>query len=122
MYRVFYNQKKQTQMINATQSTKLKANWGYKADAMACYAEVRLYDPLSKWQCFVYAQNPEDDNEIQCIISAGNNLPPQVTQWTITDLRGLYNAHGEGVETDTEYRPRQASQIFKSLTLGVYEQ
>jgi hypothetical protein len=102
-------------MINATQSERLKANWGYKADAMACMAEVRLYDPMSHWQCFIYAMNPEDDNEIQCILSVGNNTAPAIARWTLPEIIALYNSIGEGVQIDPEYRPRMASQIFKML-------
>ena len=105
-------------MITTEQSKKLKANWGVKADSMACLAELRVYDPLSSWQCYIFAQNPENDNEIMCLISGGKNLEPMVTEWTLHELSLLYNAHGEGVQIDQEYRPRRAAELFKILNKG----
>ncbi len=40
-------------MLNSDQKTKLKASWGEKASSMACMGEVRVYDTLSRWECYI---------------------------------------------------------------------
>ncbi len=102
-------------MITNKQKEKLKANWGEKADCMASNAEVRVYDPLSAWTCYIYALSPEDDNTIKCIIVGGKNDEPMDTEWSLYELSMLYNSEGEGVIIDREYRPRQAAELFKLL-------
>lgn len=104
-------------MINAYQKKILKENWGDKADCLSCLAEVRLYDALSFWQCFIYAMNPENENEIMCIVSAGKNLQPENTEWTMSEISSLYNSDGEGVEMDFGFRPRRALEILKTLEI-----
>lgn len=94
---------------------KLMKNWGDKAECMECNAEFRVYDPKSYWQCFLLAMNPENQQEIKCIISGGNNLEPTLTEWTDYELSLLYNDDGEGVQIDTEYRPRKAAEIWRKL-------
>ena len=108
-------------MIDERKKLKLMTYWGDKATAMACLAEVRVYDPLSDWQCYIYAVNPNNDDEIMCLISGGKNLEPIVTEWTFSELGLLYNSDGEGVQVDDEYRPRRVAEIFKKLSeTGVY--
>ena len=109
-------------MIKPEQMEKLKANWGEKAEGMTCLAEVRLYDPLSDWQCYIYAINPQNIDEIMCLISCGKGLTPITTEWRLAELYLLYNNHGEGIEVDNEYRPRRVSDLFKKLNeLRIYE-
>jgi len=103
-------------MLNSAQIDKLKANWGQKADSLACYAEVRVYDPLSFWECYIFAMNPEDDDEIECIVKVGKDQPASVEKWFMTNIKGLFNSHGEGVQVDDEYRPRRAAELFKQLS------
>ena len=95
---------------------KLKANW-LLAESMACKAELRVYDPLSVWQCYLIAMNPQDENEVACILSTtmGHCI---YTLWTIKEINDLYNWEGEKPSIDLEYRPRMASQIFKQLNGG----
>lgn len=97
---------------------KLKKNWGERAEALQCLAEIRLYDPLSPWQCYILALDPEDETTVFCIISGGNNLEAMATTWTLYEIAMLYNAYGEGVKIDQEYRPRKAEIIFKELQEG----
>lgn len=104
--------------IDAKTASKLKNNWGDKADSLACMAEMRVYDPLSNWQCYIYAVNPENEDEIMCLISGGKNIEPMTTAWTMHELNLLYNSHGEGAEIDTEYRPRRTAELFKLLNQG----
>lgn len=102
-------------LINPKESERLQENWGEKADALACNAEVRLYDPMSAWECYIYAQNPENDDEVMCIISTGKNSEISIEEWTLDAIRFLYNGEGVGVDRDDEYRPRLASEVFKQL-------
>lgn len=99
-------------MITPAQREKLLANWGEKAEAMACKAEVKLHDRLSEYECYIYALNPDDEDEILCII---NGIDLEVTSWRISDLATRFNADGEGLSQDREYKPRMAAQLFKTL-------
>lgn len=101
-------------MIPHLKSEKLKSQW-FIADTLSCKAEIRFYDPLSDWQCFIFAQNPDNENDIMCIISGGKNLEPVVDFWSLYELGQMFNADGEGVQIDLEYRPRQAVEILKRL-------
>mgnify|MGYP001564356948 CR=1 FL=1 len=90
----------------------LKNNWGALADSLACNAELRVYDPLSRWECFVFAINPEDEDEMACII---NGFDVEVCHWRFSELWARYNAHGEAPTIDREFRPRNAGEIYKTL-------
>lgn len=83
---------------------------------MACRAEVRVYDPLSQWECYIYALNPEDEDEICCILCA---FSVEITRWTLSELSNLFNSEGERVQVDQEYRPRYADNLYKILKQGL---
>lgn len=109
-------------MLSEAQRDKLLANWGARAEALACYAEVRLFDAASSWQCYLLALNPHDEEEIICIISTNEKASPEVTTWTLSEVFSLYNQDGEGVKIDSQYRPRRAAELFKKLSeLTIYE-
>lgn len=99
-------------MLNTNQLEKLKANWGDKANSLDCLAEVRVYDPLSSYECFIYALNPEDNDEIQCII---NGFGVAMERWSLKDLFSSFNGEGDPLQVDHEYRPRNAQVLFKIL-------
>ncbi len=103
-------------VLNKQTIDKLKSSWGDKATSMACMAEVRVYDPLSSWECFIFAMNPEDEDEIECIVKVSKHQPPSVERWFVTNIKGLFNQEGEGVEVDKEYRPRRTAELFKKLS------
>ncbi len=102
-------------MLNNKQKEKLKASWGEKASSMACMAEVRFYDPLSPWECYIYAMNPEDEDEICCLIKG---FFVEATEWRLSELASRFNAYGEPPQIDQEYRPRRAAELFKLLNEG----
>ena len=108
-------------LLSDKQKERLKANWGEKADSLACYAEVRVYDPLSPWECYLYAMNPEDEDEVETIVKASKMMPASLERWYMTNILGLFNQDGEGVEVDEEYRPIRASELFKKLNEGTYD-
>lgn len=105
-------------MINSAKKKKLMEAWGAPAENMECLAQVRVYDALSPWQCYILAMNPADGDEISCIISA---LQVEVCMWSLAELGKLYNSDGEPVLIDKEYRPRKASEIYKKLQKDLYE-
>ncbi len=100
-------------MISQNLKNKLMANWGEKADSMACMAEVRIYDPLSPWECYIFAMNPEDEDEIACIF---NGYSVEVCDWRLSEMATMFNELGENPLIDYEYRPRQAAALLKKLT------
>lgn len=100
-------------MLTKTQKEKLKANWGEKAEGLGCKAEVRVYDPLSSWECFIYAMNPQDEDMISCLIN-GFTLEI-IEEWSMSQLTKLYNREGEHPIVDTEFRPKSVYQIFKQF-------
>lgn len=99
-------------MLTTNQLKRLRANWGEKADAMECNAEVKVYDPQSKWECYLLAINPDDDDELICIVKG---FGKEITTWSMSGLALLYNDQGEGVQIDHEFRPRKASEVFKNI-------
>jgi len=102
-------------MLNNNQIERLTSNWGDKSDSMDCFAEVRVYDPLSSWECYIYALNPEDNDEIECIVKVSRNQKATVERWYLSAIKCLFNQHGERVEIDYEYRPRKADELLRIL-------
>lgn len=96
------------------------ANWGDLMESLHVYAVARVYDPCGPWQCFLIAMNPQDQDEIFCIVSGGKNIFPEVTEWTLYELSFMYNAQGESLQVDEEYRPKMAYQVLNELR-GIYE-
>lgn len=90
-------------------------NWGESADSLQCNAEIRLYDPLSTFQCYIIAMCPDDENTLYCILHTNKCTRPVATLHPLWQLEQSYNEHGEGLEIDTEYRPRQAVEILRDL-------
>lgn len=101
-------------MLDEHTKERLKANWGDKAECMACNAELRLFDPLSSWECYLLAINPLDENESKVIL-VNEAHEVQVLQANMLDLFGRWNGEGEYMEIDPMFKPRQASALFKVL-------
>jgi len=99
-------------MLTIQKKKKLIANWGDEAEAMECTAEVRVYDPLSSWECYIYALNPENEDEIWCIVKG---FFVEVSKWSLQELFSRYNTEGELVQVDDEYVPRHVSEIYRIL-------
>lgn len=100
--------------INYEQKQKLMKNWDF-SDSLQCNAEIRLYDPMSSFQCYIIAMYHEDEDTIYCIIQTNKCSPPIATLYTVLQLDEMYNEHGEGLEIDVEYRPRRAQEILTQL-------
>lgn len=101
-------------MIESVKNS-LKSNWGDKVNAMACYCEVRYFDPNSDWSCYIFGLNPDDDDEIACII---NGFDLEVCNWSLKKLCFSYNSEGEYVVEDKEFRKIRAAELFKKLSEG----
>lgn len=99
-------------MLNSTQRERLLKNWGAPADSMACNAEVRIYDPASSWECYIYALNPDGEDEIACMIR-GHDV--EICDWRLSEIPTLYNSEGNPPVVDREFRPRWAAELFKHL-------
>lgn len=98
---------------------RLKRSWGSIAESMQCYAELRYYDPVSTWECYVYAVDPSDEDTCLCIIKVHKNDHAVLDEWSLNAIRALYNEQGEGVCLDMEYRPMRACELFKRLNEGL---
>lgn len=91
------------------------ANWGPRADSLQCNAEMRVYDPLSDFCVYIYAQNRDDCDEIYCLI---NGFDVQTTLWSMQELDGCYNSAGEKLKIDHTFRPTHVGELYKKLTKG----
>lgn len=102
-------------MLSPTDKQNLLQNWGDKAEALACKAEVRVYDPSSSWECYLIALNPDDENTVKCLIRPHKNAETVYEEWTLENIKSLFNENGESVIVDDEYMPQGAAQLFKNL-------
>ena len=99
-------------MITYDQREKLKKNWGEKADSLQCKAEVRLYDDQSTWECFIYAMNPQDEDDVKLILKG---FTVEICDGSMDALRSMFNANGEPLKRDYHYIPRMADTIYRKL-------
>lgn len=100
-------------MINKSTIARLMANWGDRADAMACNAEIRLYDSSSDWCAYIFAMNPEDPDQVVCIF---NGFDVGVETASMDHLLGLFNPNGDFPLIDRDFRPMDAQILLKKLT------
>lgn len=104
-------------VLSAQIKESLLKNWGEKADALNCYCEVKFIDPLSSWACYVYAMNPDNEDEIACMVYEHEHV--EICDWSMNELMHTYNREGEYPEIDDEYRRKKASDLFKKLSEGI---
>jgi hypothetical protein len=101
-------------MLSESIKKRLKINWGEKANALDCYAEVKLIDPLSSWCCYIFAMNDNEDL-IQCL-GYSNLAGVQILhQISLDAILSMYNQEGEYPQIDTEFRRMKVSQLIKRL-------
>lgn len=100
-------------MLSHSQKEVLKANWGERATCMACFAEVKFIDELSGWSCYILAINPDNEDEIACIVKG---FDVELCTWSLKELYHSYNVEGESPCIDHEYRRVRASELFKRLS------
>lgn len=97
-------------MLSDTIKDKLRANWAL-ADTLIVKAYARYYDKTAKWECYIYALNPDDDNEIKCVII--NRDSKSLVGWNLEDLYACYDQWGEPYQLDAGHVPRIAADIYK---------
>lgn len=100
-------------MLTPQQKQQLQNNWN-KRDHPDCKGEVRIYDPLSPWECYLIALNPENDDEVYCIIKG---FSVQIMTWYMKSIENMFNNAGEPPKVDHEYRPIEAQEIYKKLIM-----
>lgn len=100
-------------MLSAYIKEKLKKNWGDKANALDCYAEVKLIDPLSSWACYIYAMDSEEQ-VIHCLIYSDLN-GPQVYIIDIAHIYSMYNENGDHPILDEEFRRMKVNTLLRRL-------
>lgn len=103
--------------MNAITRLKLHSNWGPRADALDCYAEIKYIDPLSNWACYIYAINPEDDEEMSCLVH-NEDSGINICDWSYTLMMRHFNKDGEFPIVDDEYRRMQVPALLKRLSNG----
>ncbi len=100
-------------MIPDSIKERLKQNWGSRADALACYAEMRIFDPLSCWECYFLALDPDEENAKVIIVDHDRLV--HVVEESANHLLTKWNGQGDIVEQDPHFVRRQASALFKVL-------
>lgn len=104
-------------MLTNNQIARLLANWGERADALDCNAEVRIYDPNGPWECYIYALEPNEQDQIACILS-GESV--EITAWSMAQMQLTFNANGEPPENDMSFVPIKITRLLEKLK-GRYE-
>lgn len=85
-------------------------NWGDKAEAMDCFAEIKFTDEDNKWNYYIYALNPDDETEAMMIVDTVYN---PITPFTVTT--SIHNISNNVDGIDTEFRRMKASALLKKL-------
>ncbi len=98
-------------MINSKQQDRLLSNWEHR-ETLTTNAEVRIYDPLSKWECYLVAMNPQCTEEVYVIL---NGAYPSTAEWTLTEIMQCYNSLGDHPFVDPYFQPTNAGDLFKKL-------
>lgn len=92
----------------------LQENWGERAESMECDAICRIYDPaVPEREWYVYAQNPDDTNEIICIehddVLCPAARPP--LDW----LSEKTNCNYDSMKFDHDFKPKNVVKIWQKL-------
>lgn len=98
--------------MNQKVKENLLNNWGERAESMACFAECRYYDDQTDWSCYLLALNPQDEDEILCIVD-GHGV--ELIRWSLKEVCSKYNCVGEYVTFDKHYIRQRSAELFKKL-------
>jgi hypothetical protein len=79
---------------------------------------LRVFDPRSEWECYIIAQDPDDEDCVYCMICDSS---VELQEININDLMNQTNHRGDHLEVDPYFRPVKASSLFRKLqkTKGV---
>lgn len=100
-------------MLSLKDKELLKNNWGDRANALECYAEVKLIDPLSSWACYIFALD-QNEELMHCLLYS-DAIGPEIYTHNIVDVYGMYNEHGENPIIDEEFRRIKVKELLKRL-------
>jgi hypothetical protein len=100
-------------MISEQNKDKLKENWGEKADGLDCLAYVKVVGAERDWACFIFAMNPENEDEVMTITRDFHDY--EIMEWSVKDLFALYNKEGEYVYVDKEYKPKNVKTLLVNV-------
>lgn len=100
-------------MINAKIKEQLKKNWGEKATALDCYAEVKLIDPLSSWACYIFAMD-ESEEVVHCLLYS-DAIGVEIYTQCMYDIQSMYNEEGEHPVVDQEFRRTRVTELLRRL-------
>lgn len=92
---------------------KLQKNWGALAETMECFCECRLFDENTKWEWFIYAQNPENVDELLAIENTNVVNPACFLSYKM--LGEIFNCDGENILFDISYRKKTAKIQFNTI-------
>lgn len=99
-------------LISDKQKNSLMKNWGARAEAMDCFAEVKLSDLDGYCAFYIYAMNPCNPDEVMAII----HLVEAFTACcSLKEIALFHNSRGETLEIDREYRKKKANVILREL-------
>lgn len=97
-------------MIPESIKQSLMKNWSEKAEAMDCFIEIKFTDEDQKWNYYIYALNPYDEDEAMMIVDTIYEVDKPFTITAhLSDL--LLN----DLEVDIDFRKMKASTLFKKL-------
>ena len=100
-------------ILNQRIKDKLKENWGERAIALEVYAEVKLFDPLSSWICYLFAMD-ENEQYVQGLFYSNLcGYEIEIMEWN--DLQNMFNEEGDNPQIDEEYRRMTVKEILKRL-------
>jgi hypothetical protein len=91
----------------------LQNNWGERSDALNCYAEVKLIDPLSSWCCYIFAMD-RNEEMIHCL-TYSNAIGVEIYIESMQNIQAMYNEEGENPIPDNEFRRTRVSELLNRL-------
>lgn len=100
-------------MLSHQLKETLKKNWGDKAAALDCYAEVKLIDPISSWCCYIFAMDQEEE-VIHCLLYS-EAMGVEIYTQCIQDVYSMYNEEGESPRIDPEFRRTRVIELLQRL-------
>lgn len=86
--------------------------WFERAEALDCFVLKRIYDPASKWECYVLAENPLNTDEIYCLLVAESI---ELCFWTYREIACCYNAFFEHPILDVDFTSVHVKHVINRL-------
>lgn len=97
--------------MNQATIQNLMGNWVAR-ESFTTLAEVRVIDPASSWEWYIFAINPEYPDEIMVVVNGWELTVEQLSYTELTEMRNLF---GDELEVDNSYRPMPVHKIITEL-------